>query len=86
LVPALVVANDPRPLQRREGLSEEYGWTIDYEDPPFGADSEVADDTSPEWRLHHPNGPAARIPAGGAFQLNTKKPLVLTPPGEKKQF
>ena len=35
---ATVVANDPRPLdQAATALAEEYGWVVDYEDPPFQA-------------------------------------------------
>ena len=33
---ATVIANSPRPLEQTiAGVSEEYGWTVDYEDLPF---------------------------------------------------
>lgn len=68
-VSAIVIANDPRPLaQATSAVREEYGWIVDYEDPPYVSDSELADDTSPIWRVGHPNQRGVRRVAGGAFQ------------------
>jgi len=35
-----IVANDPRPLEQAlQAVLQDYGWTIDYEDPPYKAAS-----------------------------------------------
>jgi hypothetical protein len=66
---ANIVANDPRPLaQAVSALRKEYGWLIDYEDPPYVSDSELVDVTDPQWRASHPGAPGYRIAAGGLFQ------------------
>jgi|GEM_PF-2987317 len=39
---ATLTVNDPRPLKQAiSTLNEEYGWTIDYEDPPYMNDLEL---------------------------------------------
>ena len=66
---ATVAANDPRPLaQAVSAMREEYGWLVDYEDPPYMSDAELVDDTDPQWRASHPNAPGVRRVAGGAFK------------------
>lgn len=70
---AIVTANDARPLdQAITALSQEYGWAIDYEDPPYSSQADVVDSGDPQWRAAHPSDypyPANRwIPAGGFFQ------------------
>lgn len=65
-----IVANDPRALaQAISALRKEYGWLIDYEDPPYVSDSELVDVTDPKWRASHPGAPGYRIAAGGPFQF-----------------
>jgi hypothetical protein len=39
-----LTANFPRPLaQAVEAISQEYGWTIDYEDPPYHSPFDLVD-------------------------------------------
>lgn len=65
-----VLANSPRPLvQAISALNEEYGWVVDYEDPPYVSDAELVDDTDPQWRANNPGAPGVTIVAGGPFQL-----------------
>jgi hypothetical protein len=49
-------------------LSEEYAWTIDFEDPPFYSKHDLVDDTAPEWRAAHQNAQGVTVISGGAFQ------------------
>lgn len=64
-----VVANSPRPLEQAvEAVAEEYGWTIDYEDPPYSSQLDLVDDTAPEWRAQHPDAKGVTRINGGAFQ------------------
>jgi hypothetical protein len=66
---ATVSANDPRPLaQAFRALSEEYAWMIDFEDPPYYSNSDLVDDTAPEWRAAHPNEKGVTVIGGGSFQ------------------
>jgi hypothetical protein len=66
---ATVSVNDPRPLaQTVRALSDEYGWTVDYEDPPYYSQSDLVDDTAPNWRAAHPNAKGVTVIGGGAFQ------------------
>jgi len=63
-----VYANDPRPLdQAITALREQYGWIVDYEDPPYGA-SDLIDDTDAKWRKAHPDAKGVTRVAGGAFR------------------
>jgi len=66
---AAVTANDPRPLaQALRALSDEYGWAIDFEDPPYYSKSDLVDDTAPEWRATHQNEKGVTVISGRAFQ------------------
>jgi hypothetical protein len=41
-----LTANDPRPLmQAIATISQEYGWTVDFEDPPYRSHFDLVDDT-----------------------------------------
>ncbi len=64
-----ITANDARPLaQSVKGLSEEFAWVIDFEDPPYYSKYDLADDTAPEWRLAHPAANGVTVIAGGTFR------------------
>ena len=66
-----VVANDPRPLhQALDAVREEYGWSIDYEDPPYQSGLELIDVTDPTWKAAHPTGFRAMNIRGGSFRTN----------------
>ncbi len=77
---ATALANDPRPLlQAVTAVSEEYGWVVDFEDPPYESDADLVDDTAPQWRARHPGEKGVRIVAGGSFQSNyAEKPNTAT--------
>ena len=79
-----VTANDPRPLmQALAALNEEYGWMVDYEDPPYTSDSDLLDVTDDQWRARHPNGRRVTIPAGGAFECSYQEDSTnMRPEGE----
>ncbi len=52
---AILSSNEPRPLrQAAEALAEEYGWTVDYEDPIY-SDAEGLERTEPGFVATHPN-------------------------------
>jgi len=60
-------ANGPRPLdQAVEGIRQQFGWQIDYEDPPYGP-RELVDNTDPKWRADHPTAKGVTRVAGGVF-------------------
>jgi hypothetical protein len=64
-----VSANFPRPLaQALTAISEEYAWTIDFEDPPYHSKYDLVDDTAPEWRAAHPNEKGVTGIGGGLFE------------------
>jgi hypothetical protein len=66
---ATVSSNSPRPMaQAIEAIRQEYGWMIDYEDPPYANEPDLIDVTDPEWRATHPGARGARGIAGGFFQ------------------
>jgi hypothetical protein len=66
---ATLSANDARPLaQALTALSEEYAWTIDFEDPPYDSKHDLVDDTAAEWRAAHPKEKGVTIISGGTFQ------------------
>jgi hypothetical protein len=68
---ATTVANDPRPLsQAITAISEEYGWAVSFEDPPYQSALDLVDDTDPGWRRGHPDAKGVRIIAGGAFRCD----------------
>ena len=66
---ATVKADHARPLnQAVAAVREEYGWTVNYEDPPYQSKYGVMDMTNPKYRAEHPDAPVRLGPAGGAFQ------------------
>jgi hypothetical protein len=66
---AVVVANDPRPLmQAVDGVAREYGWAVNYEDPPYQSKYDLVDIVDPNWLAARPGMTRAKIPAGGSFQ------------------
>lgn len=66
---ATITADDPRPLlQAIVELHQEYGWIIDYEDPPYEPGPDLVVDTDPSWRAAHPYGKDVTVPAGGRFE------------------
>ncbi|HEX5410256.1 MAG TPA: hypothetical protein VFZ27_00180 [Terriglobia bacterium] len=63
---ATVEANSPRPLlQAITAVREEYGWIVEYEDPPYEGSVDLVKDSSIS---RTPEGLVFLIPAGGAFQ------------------
>lgn len=48
-------------------VREEYGWVVDYEDPPYQSTYDLVDRATPGWHALHPGKPFL-VPAGGAFQ------------------
>jgi hypothetical protein len=84
---ATVIANDPRPLsQAIRAVSEEYGWVVHFEEPPYQSDLELIDDTALQWRAGHPSKKGVRIAAGGAFQSDyPEKPNLATSPAEEER-
>jgi hypothetical protein len=58
-------ANAPRPLEQAlDALQQKYGWQIDYEDPQYISDSDIAqvpDASHPEHRTRMPNGGAFSV-------------------------
>ncbi len=83
---ATVLANHPRPLfQALLAVSEEYGWVVNYEDPPYSS-YDVVDDTDPQWRAGHPNAKGVTRPAGGEFRTTfTEGPNTLSPSAQEKK-
>jgi hypothetical protein len=81
---ATIKADDPRPLmQAVSALNEEYGWLVDYEDPPYESDSELIDTTNLQWKATHPNAARGTIPAGGPFQTDFEESkAIATPAGQ----
>jgi len=72
-----IVANDPRPLEQAlQAVLQEYGWTIDYEDPPYQSSLELVDVTAPGWKAAHPSGPRALNIRGGEFRTSYSEPAV----------
>ncbi|SRR6266498_1579270 len=77
---ATLKVNDPRPLnQAISTLNEEYGWTIDYEDPPYMSDVELIDITDPKRRAANPND-RVTIPAGDGFQFDYDEDQLIAQP------
>jgi hypothetical protein len=74
-----LTANDPRPLmQAIEAISQEYGWTVDYEDPPYRSQFDLVDDTDPIWRANHPTAKGVVRVSGGLFQTNFPEPSTIS--------
>jgi hypothetical protein len=64
---ATVKSNDPRPLrQAMEALAEEYGWTVDYEDPAY-SEGEGLERTDPAFLASHP-GEKQHLVGGHRFE------------------
>ena len=63
---ATVRANNARPLEQAiEAVREQYGWTVDFEDPPYESAYDLVDSTDPQWRKEHPTAKGVRRIAGG---------------------
>jgi len=66
---ATIMTDDPRPLwQAVQALSEEYGWTIDYEDPLY-SEADVVDRNDAAFAASHP-GIKQHVVAGGHFEMS----------------
>jgi hypothetical protein len=78
-------ANDPRPLmQTVEAISQEYGWTVDFEDPPYKSHFDLADDTDPVWRANHPNAKGVTRVSGALFQSSFPEPSTISDNAEEQ--
>jgi hypothetical protein len=76
---AIVTANHPRSLdQAISVVREEYGWVVDYEDPPYMSDTELVDDTDPQWRASHLKARGVRRVAGGPFRCEFEEDSTIT--------
>jgi hypothetical protein len=63
---ATVEANSARPLEQAiTAVREEYGWVVDYEDPPYQGSIDLVKDSSISRTA---KGIVFLMPAGGAFQ------------------
>lgn len=82
---AKVRANHPRPLwQAIIAISQEYGWVVDYEDPPYASAPDLVDDTAPQWRTAHPGARGVTVPAGGLFECEFQEgSMIATAGGEE---
>ncbi|HKV26563.1 MAG TPA: hypothetical protein VJN93_18350 [Candidatus Acidoferrum sp.] len=75
----VLTANFPSPLsQAIEAISQEYGWTVDFEDPHYTSHFDLVDDTDPKWRANHPTAKGVVRVAGGFFQSNFPEPSTIT--------
>ncbi|MGC1418483.1 MAG: hypothetical protein WA817_24580 [Candidatus Acidiferrum sp.] len=75
----VLTANFPRPLsQAIEAISQEYGWLIDYEDPPYHSHFDLVDDTDPTWRANHPTAKGVVRVSGSFFQSTFPEPSTIT--------
>ncbi len=72
---ATVTANYPTPLfQAVDGIRQEYGWQVNWEEAPCYSRFDVVDDTSPRWRAAHPNAEGVTRMAGGLFASSFPEP------------
>jgi hypothetical protein len=79
------VANYPRPLEQvLDAVSEEYGWSIDYEDPPYQSSFELIDDTDPQWRAANPTAAGVRRVRGGSFRATYAESAVTATSAKEK--
>ena len=77
---------DARPLlQAIDAISTEYGWVIDFEDPPYRSSFDLMDSTDPKWRADHPNEKGIRRIAGGPFQSSFPEPSSLVSGNAEEQ-
>jgi hypothetical protein len=68
-----ITANGPRPLELAVSrLSDEYGWIVDYEDPPYGP-SDVVDATTPQLRAQNPKGKRVTMVKSAEFQSHFRE-------------
>jgi hypothetical protein len=66
---ATVKADYSRPLQQAiVAVSQEYGWDVNYEDPPYEGKRDVIDLINPNYRAQHPDARVVPGAAGGAFE------------------
>ena len=80
-----LTANDPRPLmQAIATISQEYGWTVDFEDPPYRSHFDLVDETDPVWRANHPNAKGVTRVSGGVFQSNFLEPSTIPDNAEEQ--
>jgi hypothetical protein len=81
-----LTANDPRPLmQAIAATSQEYAWTVDYEDPPYRSHFDLLDNTDPVWRANHPNDKGSTRVSGGVFQSNIPEPSTISSGNAEEQ-
>ena len=65
---ATVTANYPSPLLQAIGAVRiEYGWQVNYEEPPYFSQYDLVDNTDPKWRASHPLAKGVTRAAGGQF-------------------
>jgi hypothetical protein len=80
-----LTSNDPRPLtQAIETISQEYGWIVDFEDPPYRSHFDLVDATDPKWRATHPNEKGAMRISGGLFQSSFPEPSTISDNAEEQ--
>lgn len=81
-----LTANHPRPLiQAIEAISQEYAWTVDFEDPPYRSHFDLVDDTDPGWRAKHPNAKGVTRVSGGFFQSDFPEPSMVSSEDAEEQ-
>jgi hypothetical protein len=85
---ATITANDARPLaQALTALSEEYGWVVDFEDPPYYTTYDLVDDTDAKWRAAHPTAKGVTAIAGDSFQSQfSENPHAASSPAEEEHI
>jgi hypothetical protein len=72
---ATVTANYPTPLfQAVDGIRQEYGWQVNWEEAPCYSHFDVVDDTSPRWRAAHPNAEGVTRRGGGPLASTFPEP------------
>jgi hypothetical protein len=65
---ATVTANYPSPLLQAIGAVRiEYGWQVNYEEPPYFSQYDLVDATDAKWRASHPLAKGVTRAAGGQF-------------------
>ena len=80
-----IVSNYPRPLEQvLDTVSQEYGWAINYEDPPYHSSFDLIDATDPKWKAAHPDSAGVRNVRGGLFRI-TYPENAATPTSAKDQ-